>query len=109
MCVSAANAGGDVIGFVTKKENIGFREAFERLNNNPGSSQRSAVSKQHKDKGNGKSITPLPPASPLSLRGDKRKRYSKSSLKPCRLFLSQKLLAKESEGDGISQSKRHYR
>ena len=65
------NAGGDVIGFVTKKENIGFREAFERLNNN-GSSQRSAVSKQHKDKGNGKSITPLPPASPLSLRGDKR-------------------------------------
>ncbi len=25
------NAGGDVIGFVTKKEGIGFREAFERL------------------------------------------------------------------------------
>ncbi len=25
------NAGGDVIGFVTKKEGIGFREAIERL------------------------------------------------------------------------------
>jgi DNA primase len=28
------NAGGDVIGFITKKENIGFREAFDRLNGN---------------------------------------------------------------------------
>ncbi len=26
------NAGGDVIGFVTKKEGIGFREAYEKLN-----------------------------------------------------------------------------
>ncbi|PKL52663.1 MAG: hypothetical protein CVV37_00245 [Nitrospira bacterium HGW-Nitrospira-1] len=36
------NAGGDVIGFVTKTEGIGFREAFDGLS------------------GNGKSITPLP-------------------------------------------------
>ncbi len=28
------NTGGDVIGFVTKKDGIGFREAFERLNGN---------------------------------------------------------------------------
>ncbi len=28
------NAGGDVIGFITKQEGIGFREAFERLNGN---------------------------------------------------------------------------
>lgn len=28
------NAGGDVIGFITKQENIGFREAFEKLSGN---------------------------------------------------------------------------
>jgi len=39
------NAGGDVIGFVTKHEGIGFREAFDRLNGN-GSSQHSAISKK---------------------------------------------------------------
>ncbi|MEW6068545.1 MAG: CHC2 zinc finger domain-containing protein [Nitrospirota bacterium] len=63
------NAGGDVIGFVTKQEGIGFREAFEKLSKN-GSRQRSAISK----KNNGKSITPLPSASPLSLRGDRENR-----------------------------------
>ncbi len=44
------NAGGDVIGFITKKEGIGFREAFVKL-----SSQNTVVSRQGKtkDKGNG--------------------------------------------------------
>lgn len=46
------NAGGDVIGFVTKKEGIGFREAFDRLNGN----------------GNGKNgKPPKPKAQPSSL------------------------------------------
>lgn len=64
------NAGGDVIGFVTKKEGIGFREAIERLNGARKSS--SAVEQKGKAKGNGRTITPLPSASPLKLRGDKR-------------------------------------
>lgn len=45
------NAGGDVIGFVTKQEGIGFREAFNRLSKNgngkkKNSSQHSAISSQ---------------------------------------------------------------
>jgi len=46
------DAGGDVIGFVTKQEGIGFREAFERLSGNgkngkkKNSSQQSAISSQ---------------------------------------------------------------
>ena len=43
------NAGGDVIGFVTKKEGIGFREAMEKLG-----SQKPEV--RHRNKGNG--LTP---------------------------------------------------
>jgi DNA primase catalytic core len=38
------NAGGDVIGFVCKKEGIGFREAIQKLSN--GNGQPSAVSDQ---------------------------------------------------------------
>jgi DNA primase len=38
------NAGGDVIGFVCKKEGIGFREAVQKLSN--GNGQPSAVSTQ---------------------------------------------------------------
>jgi len=49
------NAGGDVIGFVTKQEGIGFREAFVKL-----SSQNPVVSRQGKtkDKGNGNGKNP---------------------------------------------------
>jgi len=44
------NDGGDVIGFVSKTEGIGFRQAVEKLSSK-GSSQQSAVSKQNKGNG----------------------------------------------------------
>ncbi len=47
------NAGGDVIGFICKQEDIGFREAFVKL-----SSQCTVVSRQGKTKNNGNGSNP---------------------------------------------------
>jgi len=49
------NAGGDVIGFVTKQEGIGFREAFEKLNGN--SNGKNGKKPQAK---NASSLTAIP-------------------------------------------------
>ena len=63
------NAGGDVIGFVCKREGIGFREAMERL-----SRQNTVVSRQVKAQksGNGDQAPPSEiPASPMSHQGER--------------------------------------
>jgi DNA primase catalytic core len=62
------NDGGDVIGFVSKTEGIGFRQAVQKLSSN-GSSQQSAVSKLNK--GNGSKPSSLtaavtPPVQPVN-------------------------------------------
>ena len=68
------NDSGDVIGFVSKTEGIGFRQAVQKLSSND-SNQQSAISKQNKGNGNGSKPSSLtaavkpveqPPVQPIN-------------------------------------------
>jgi DNA primase catalytic core len=59
------NAGGDVIGFVTKKEEIGFREAFQRLVQSSGVQSSEVKKKGKKTKQPPSPLTAAPAASPV--------------------------------------------
>lgn len=58
------NAGGDVIGFVTKKEGIGFREAYEKLSQK--TPKTTTEARRHREKQKEHSpLTAVPSVSPV--------------------------------------------